>query len=695
MLFNKKNQTQVKDERIEKETNKLIAGCAGTVVPESVVTIGEYSFYGMCNLIKIDLPESVAKIETNAFDECHALRRAVIRNSECEIEDGAVDYETPYDPEASEGEDEDGYPLEGPIGFTVTNGSYKMSGEVVIVGYVGSTAEKYATCAGRPFHDITQPYNTVVYFINSDNWENVTAEAYFSDAEGSKITPSSVEKVEDIEDFNVYALTFGDFYDSIVFSDGTSGEDFVSPTEDFHEGWYYNWADGNWYESLDELRSDDDDNESPDDPAYYAGYYLLIDYLDDENNEDYLEVLPDDNGWGYYFSEDIVNPYRCDYYLNPGDKIKVVYFDGESMRDFFAPNGEPWYEVAQDTEGYCTIYFDPAGELESEYGYIDVVDYVCNHNYNSYGVCVDCYQLAPGVKAGLLGHQIVLDGYIAVEYYMVLSDEAVADADSAMNFMVPNGNKKGELVLPVDYEFDNNENDDVLSLGNNMYIFTCHISAKDIAGIIEAEFTTCGETIVIEDYSVKQYLEYILAEYEEYGAYEEELPLAKAMLNYGTAAQQYFDVNLGNLANNSDYMSDEDRVIAEVDFSSFAPTLNNAQAGVSYYGTALSLKSETAIKHYFYFENEEDVKNLNIETSMNQVEVVKNGGYYEFKIKNLYAQNLDEMITLTIGDTTLTYSAFSFGYMIMNQEGNEELKTVLNAMHEFNVQAEIYSRTVD
>ena len=42
-----------------------------------------------------------------------------------------------------------------------------------------------------------------------------------------------------------------------------------------------------------------------------------------------------------------------------------------------------------------------------------------------------------------------------------------------------------------------------------------------------------------------------------------------------------------------------------------------------------------------------------------------------------------------------TYSAFTFGYVITNGEGNEELKDVVNAMYEFNVQAEIYSGYID
>ena len=687
---------------IERDTQKLIVGCANTVVPSGVKTIGQYAFYGNDSLIRIDLPESVQVIEYAAFGECSGLRRATIRNESCEIVDWSVDYDTPYEP----GEDEGDYSTMYPDGDTITNGSLYMSRQVVIIGYPGSTAEEYATYAGRPFHDISKPLSSVVYFVNSDNWENVTAEAYFGESDESKFAPVSVKKLEDIEDLSVYVLTFDDIYDYIIFSDG-SGEE--SPEETLYPDNYYNWENWMWYARLEDILNSGGSGDSGDsgdsgeiDPDYYAGYYLLIDRVDD-SMEDYFEVVPDDSCWSYYFNTDELYPYRLDYYLENGDKIKVVYFDGESMTEFFEPDEGGWYTVECES-GFKTIYFDPYGDSDWENYYIWIKDYVCNHEYNSYGVCVHCEYLKPGVKAGLSGYRVSLDGYIAVEYFMVLSDAAMESPDSAMKFMVPNGDKYTEKVLPTSYGYENHDPNEVWYIGNNKFIFTCRISAKDIASLIQAEFTTCGETIAIGDYSVKAYLESILEVYEDSkGDYDNDedrpyygtVPLAKAMLNYGTAAQNYFDVNLDNPANDTDYMTDEDRVIKPADFSDYAPALEGTQEGVSYYGTSLSLKSETAIKHYFYFENEEDVQNLDISSTAYPLHIAKNGSYYEFKMPNLYAQDLDEMYVLSIGDTSLTYSAFTFGYVVTNSEGNEELKDVVNAMYEFNVQAEIYSGYID
>ena len=55
---------------IETGSNTLIAGCAATIIPEGVTSIGAYAFEGCLNLATITIPESVTSIGVFAFRGC-------------------------------------------------------------------------------------------------------------------------------------------------------------------------------------------------------------------------------------------------------------------------------------------------------------------------------------------------------------------------------------------------------------------------------------------------------------------------------------------------------------------------------------------------------------------------------------------------------------------------------------------------
>lgn len=58
---------------IETNYNKLIYGCANTVVPGTVHEIGSYAFYGITGLLSITLPASVWNVASTAFAGCSGL----------------------------------------------------------------------------------------------------------------------------------------------------------------------------------------------------------------------------------------------------------------------------------------------------------------------------------------------------------------------------------------------------------------------------------------------------------------------------------------------------------------------------------------------------------------------------------------------------------------------------------------------
>ena len=58
---------------IRTENNALIAGCANTVIPSSVTSIGSYAFSDISGLTSLSIPTSVKKIGNSAFSGCTGL----------------------------------------------------------------------------------------------------------------------------------------------------------------------------------------------------------------------------------------------------------------------------------------------------------------------------------------------------------------------------------------------------------------------------------------------------------------------------------------------------------------------------------------------------------------------------------------------------------------------------------------------
>ena len=66
---------------IETATNTLIIGCQNTIVPNSIISIGERAFCNCKSMTSITLPQSVKNIGHHAFHNCSSLKTITIPNS--------------------------------------------------------------------------------------------------------------------------------------------------------------------------------------------------------------------------------------------------------------------------------------------------------------------------------------------------------------------------------------------------------------------------------------------------------------------------------------------------------------------------------------------------------------------------------------------------------------------------------------
>ena len=77
---------------IEKTSNTLVVGCKNSVIPENVIEIGQYAFFGISTLTTINIPNSVETIGADAFRECSNLSYIIIPNSVTKILNGAFNF---------------------------------------------------------------------------------------------------------------------------------------------------------------------------------------------------------------------------------------------------------------------------------------------------------------------------------------------------------------------------------------------------------------------------------------------------------------------------------------------------------------------------------------------------------------------------------------------------------------------------
>ena len=74
---------------IETSSNILIVGGKDTIIPNTVVSIGDGAFYGRTGLTSIMIPDSVTSIGRNAFSHCSGLTNITIPNSVTSIDNSA------------------------------------------------------------------------------------------------------------------------------------------------------------------------------------------------------------------------------------------------------------------------------------------------------------------------------------------------------------------------------------------------------------------------------------------------------------------------------------------------------------------------------------------------------------------------------------------------------------------------------
>ena len=258
---------------------------------------------------------------------------------------------------------------------------------------------------------------------------------------------------------------------------------------------------------------------------------------------------------------------------------------------------------------------------------------------------------------------LILGDEIAANFYVNVSD---AVSDSAV-MHVTDGYGTHQYALTAAKKDDN---------GN--YIFTARLAAAQMADTISLQLHDGDNVGTAHAYTAVDYAKLILN--GNYG--ESTKALVKAMLNYGAAAQNYFDYNVENLANQG-YEATEDVEIPAVDVTNM---VTGEVEGISFYGASLVFESKVAVR--FYFTVTGDINSYTFSTGNDPV--LKNGMYY-IEVADINPQNYANAISLTVNDTlTVKYSPLTY-ISRMASSTSEDLVDLVKAMYAYHLAAVNYA----
>ena len=287
-------------------------------------------------------------------------------------------------------------------------------------------------------------------------------------------------------------------------------------------------------------------------------------------------------------------------------------------------------------------------------------------------------------EVSLYGRSITLKDNIDVNYYMEMSD-SVFEHDAYLEFKIGGQTYK----LNASDAAEVNEN------GKTLYKFSCPVNAAQMSDTIETRIVIDNKTEEEYSYSVKEYATELLSKSNEYPA--ETIKLVKALLNYGTAAQNFFKYNTDKPANAG--LSDTDKAVAAADFEEYKAVIktdsaNGQSNGLTYYGSSLICKSEMTVRHYFMVNEGCDINNYKfsyVNADGNEVSLTPkkaSDGVYCVDINGIMARNLNSNYACKVTGKNkncifeLDYGPFSYSQKVIDSgNSSNELKNLVNALY--------------
>ena len=202
-------------------------------------------------------------------------------------------------------------------------------------------------------------------------------------------------------------------------------------------------------------------------------------------------------------------------------------------------------------------------------------------------------------------------------------------------------------------------------------------------------------------YSVRDYADHLLADEEYEKSYPGLFDLLRAMLNYGAYAQEYFDYNVGSLANNGIYTSANNPVLNTSVSVSDTITVSGGLDGIKADGWSLSLLSMTTARIFFALDNGESINDYTFtlvkadgtEIALN---AYRDGERYRVDVANIGAAELSDTYTVRVTraseslDVSFTALAYA-GTVLRGGSNNTALVNLAKALKLYSEAADVFA----
>ena len=320
------------------------------------------------------------------------------------------------------------------------------------------------------------------------------------------------------------------------------------------------------------------------------------------------------------------------------------------------------YEKVMDANGYypltedLILFYDVYGNGAGIYTFHISGSYNAD---NAWMYCMRTVQFPEEPESVVDRWNLVLDDDLLVNFYVNAEEGAQVQVSFA-----------GETVTYA--------TSDLQVADDGKYIVPVRVSAAQMTEAITVQIV--GSDAEAESYTVRQYANAVLAD-SELSAYH---ALIREMLNYGGAAQTYFQYNTENMAN-ADIADAGEASIPE---AADEMVVTDASETVGFYGAAMVYRDKIAVR--FYFSG--DISGCTFtDANGNSYTAAEKDGKYYVEIADILPQDMDQQLTLTVTDADGSAVSVTYGpmnYIVrMNAKGSDSLKALLKALYNYHLAA--------